>query len=256
MNSLRHIQKLGKSILVEAFLVTALGLPALCNTYGTINDSTLSTKGKPSLNLQEHLRIFYPLHDSAEYTVTVCADLPVNDKPECVYKKGEPGHVFLILSRKDPITTEVITRSFGFYPRFPVTFIKKQVRSKILDNSDREYNASLEKKLTACEFALILEKCKELTKKKYNLKKYNCYDYVLEIFNSIPGIEKLPVTYVKFPFILGRGGSPCGLYSDLKKLLSTSSAWKPFIKFGLLKSPSSNPQNQIASFEMPSLTKK
>jgi hypothetical protein len=118
-----------------------------------------------------------------------------------------------------------------------VTFLVKKVRSKILDNSNREYDASVEKKLTADEFAFILEKCKELSKKKYNLKKYNCYEYVLEVFNSLPGIEKLPVTKVKYPFIFGRGGSPCGLYSDLKKLFSAGSSWAAFIRFGTFKSP-------------------
>ena len=61
-----------------------------------------------------------------------------------------------------------------------------------MTNDDREYNASLEKKLTMEEFVLVLEKCKELSKKKYDLKKFNCYEYALEVFNSLPGIERLP----------------------------------------------------------------
>jgi hypothetical protein len=131
----------------------------------------------------------------------------------------------------------MITASFGFYPRVPVTCLFKRVRSKIMDNSNREYNASLEKKLTMEEFALLMEKCKELSKKKYDLKKFNCYEYALEVFNSLPGIEKLPVSNVKFPFILGRGGSPCGLYRDLKNLVSGGSSWMPFIRFGVFRSP-------------------
>lgn len=249
MNSLNFIRVLVKNILLQTLLLTAFVLPALCNTYSTTNDSTLSTKGKLSLNLQEHLQIFYPLHNSSEYSVTICADLPDNNNPKCVYKKGEPGHVFLILSKQNPVTAEVITKSFGFYPRVPVSCLFKQVRSVIHDNSNREYDASIEKKLTKEEFAGMLEKCKELAKKKYNLNRYNCYDYVLEVFNSLPGIEKLPFTKVKFPFIFGKGGSPCGLYSDLKKLLVGGSSCAPFIKFGLYKSPASNnSQNLIASF--------
>jgi hypothetical protein len=248
--SLNFIKAQGK-ILLQALLLTVLAMPALCSNC---NDSAkysathlAKNKNHKSFNIQQLLQVFYPV-GSAEYSVTVCADLPVDNNPKCVYKKGETGHVFLILSKRNPLTTEVITRSFGFYPRVAVTFLVKKVRSKILDNSNREYDASLEKKLTAEEFALILEKCKELAKNKYNLKKYNCYEYVLEIFNSLPDIEKLPVTKVKFPFIFGRGGSPCGLYSDLKKLLVSGSAWASFIKFGLFKSPYSDSlENQFVS---------
>ena len=227
-------------------------MPALCSSSNDSNrnKSTYLSKNKnyKPFNIQEYLEVFYPV-GSAEYFVIVCADLPDNNNPKCVYRKGEPGHVFLILSKRNPLTAEVITRSFGFYPRVPVSCLFKQVRSVIHDNSNREYDASIEKKLTKEEFAGMLGKCKELAKKKYNLKKYNCYGYVLEVFNSLPGIEKLPVTNVKFPFIFGRGGSPCGLYSDFKKLASNGSAWAPFIKFGVFKSPASNnPQNKIPLF--------
>ena len=116
-----------------------------------------------------------------------------------------------------------------------------------MNNSNREYNASVEKKLTAVEFALILEKCTELSKKKCSLKKYNCYEYALEVFNALPGIEKLPVSTVKFPFIFGRGGSPCGLYSDLKNLLSAGSSWAAFIKIGTFKSPDDALANLLVS---------
>jgi hypothetical protein len=243
---------LGKSVLLQALLITILGMQGFCinRNVSTVNKSTVSLKEikNKNIRLSEYLQCFYPLQSDAGYSVTICADLPVNDDPGCVYKKGEPGHVFLILSKQNPVTMQVITRSFGFYPRVPVTFLIKQVRSRILENCNREYNASIEKKLTADEFAIILKKCMELSKKKYNLKKYNCYEYVLEVFNSLPGIEKLPVTKVKFPFIFGKGGSPCSLYSDLKKLLANGSAWVPFIKFGLFKSPySDSHENQLTS---------
>jgi hypothetical protein len=212
----------------------------LCNNGNSRNNDTTYLAGKKNqkpFNIQEQLQVFYPLDNTAEYHLAVCTDVPVNNKPRCVFKKGEPGHVFLILSKLDPATGKTISRSFGFYPRVPVTCIFKRVRSQILDNSNREYDASLEIKLTNEGFAMLLKQCNELAKKKYDLKKFNCYDYVLQIFNSLPVIEKLPVTKVKFPFILGRGGSPCGLYSDLKKLRSDGSAWAASIKFGLFKSP-------------------
>ncbi|MGZ5255323.1 MAG: hypothetical protein ACXWCT_13015 [Flavitalea sp.] len=190
--------------------------------------------------IDEIIRVFYPVKD-AQYSITICADVPVNDKPACVYKKGEPGHVFLILTRNDPETGEEISRSFGFYPWVPASCLVKQVRSKILENNGREYDAALQKQLSKDEFFIILEKCKEFARKKYNLKKYNCYDYALEVFNSLPFIEKLPTSKVKFPFILGRGGSPCGLFHDLKQLATTKSTLASLISFGRFTSPNNTP---------------
>ena len=252
MNSLHFIRASGKILLLQTLLLTFLGMPAICgNGISADKDSIDLPKNKKvqPFNILEQLQVFYPVENNVEYSVTVCADLPVNNNPKCVFKKGEPGHVFLILSKRNLLSSAIISKSFGFYPRLPVSCLFKQVKSKISDNSNREYDASIEKKITMAEFALLLEKCIEFSKKKYNLKKYNCYEYVMEVFNSLPGIEKLPVTKVKFPFLFGRGGSPCGLYRDLKKLLITGSSWAPYIKFGVFKSPASNAsQNMMASF--------
>jgi len=240
-----------KKIFLQAFLVILSGVPALGGNCSSNNDSTHSAKIKKAkpIIIADYLQIFFPLDNNAEYSITICADLPDNSNPKCVYKKGEPGHVFLILSKQNTITAETATRSFGFYPRVPVSALIKKVRSRILDNSSRDYDASIEKKLTIEEFALLLEKCIERSTKKYNLKKYNCYEYVMEVFNALPGIDKLPVSKVKFPFIFGRGGSPCSLYRDLKKLVTTGSSWTPYIKFGVFKSPARNAsQNMMPSF--------
>ena len=234
---LNFLKVSGKIILPLAFLLLSLSVHGFSNSNYNERTASVRDKNNKFLRIDEYLQIFYPIENSAEYSVTICADLPDNNNPNRVYRKGEPGHVFLILSKFDRSTGDLITRSFGFYPRVAVSCLFKKVRSKILDNSNREYDAAIEKKLTNDEFALLLDKCIEFSKKKYNLKKYNCYEYVLEVFNSISGIEKLPVTKVKFPFIFGRGGSPCGLYSDLKKLVATGTSLAPFIRFGLFKSP-------------------
>lgn len=216
---------------------------------GTGKDSVRNSgKKNPSrpLDLKKRLHDFYPL-DSAEYSVTLCADVPVNSDPGRVYTKGETGHVFIILSKKVS-TGEVISSSFGFYPKVPVTFLVKKVRSKIMDNSNRDYDVAIEKKTTPEEFAHVLEQCLLLARKKYNLKKYNCYDYALGIFNTLAGNEKLPVTYVKFPFIFGKGGSPCGLFKDLKRLSVSTSSWAHSIRFGKMRSPGDPPKNALASY--------
>ena len=169
----------------------------------------------------------------------MCAEIPDNQDPRRIHVKKEPGHVFLILSKTDTVSgSKPVYRVFGFYPRRPASSILfKNVNCLILDNGDREYNAFLHKELTAGEFSRILDAAIVFSRRKYNLNKYNCYDYALDVFNSLPGIEKLPVTHVKFPFILGHGSSPCGLYLDLRKLKENCSAWVPNIEFGIFQSP-------------------
>jgi hypothetical protein len=190
-------------------------------------------------DINGYLDSFYPLEKEAAYTITVCADLPDNENPERIHKKREPGHVFLILVKSD--ANGPVVRSFGFYPVRPVSSIVfKNVRSEIRDNGNREYNAYLSMNISAAQFETILKNCRLLSAKKYNLNRYNCYDYVVGVFNSLPGVKKLPVTHVKFPFIFGRGGSPCGLYKDLQRLCSDSAAWSASIRFGVFTSPISS----------------
>jgi hypothetical protein len=187
--------------------------------------------------LQDRFQCFGALTTSASYTITLCADLPDNDHPNEVHVKNEPGHVFIILSKKDSSSSCSI--AFGFYPRKPLSsLLFKKVRSKILESHSREYEVSISRAISAAEFQLIEQKAIEVSIKKYDLAHYNCYDYALEIFNSIPNIEKLPVHRIKFPFPFGRGGSPCGLYHDLQELKKQSGFWREAIQFGHFKSPS------------------
>jgi len=184
---------------------------------------------------EKRFQSFGELTNSAVYTITLCGDLPDNDHPERVHVKQEPGHVFIIFEKKDSFST--CSFAFGFYPLNPfASLVFKNVRSKILENYSREYEVSISKTLTPGAFQLLLQKAKELSSKKYDLRKYNCYDFALEVFNSIPNIEKLPLSKTKFPFIFGRGGSPCCLYKDLKTLKEQNGFWKDAIQIGHFKS--------------------
>lgn len=192
------------------------------------------------INLSQRFECFNPLSKAAVYTVRLCADVPDNDHPNRVYVNQETGHVFLIFEKREPAADTAVAQVFGFYPRRPASCIVfKNVRCEILDNSKRDYDAEVSKEVNAEDFQLLLQKAEQLAQKKYNLNRFNCYDYALAIFNSLPGIEPLPVTRVKFPLIFGRGGSPCGLYKDLKKLKASASVWAPYIEFGALKAPAS-----------------
>lgn len=202
-----------------------------------LSETALTT----NFNMAERFQRFVPLSTQAQYTITICADIPDNTNADRTHVGQQPGHVFIILEKEDSITPgKLIVQVFGFYPVSQhSSLFAGDVSCKILDNSNREYNASISKKISAPVFQSLLEKSKQLAKRKYNLRRFNCYDYVVEIFNSIEGIEKLPVTHVRLPYLLGRAGSPCGLYLDLKKLKDKRSAWAPYIQFGIFTAPQS-----------------
>lgn len=155
----------------------------------------------------------------AVYQIRLCADVPDNQHPDRLHVKDETGHVFLILTKIIP-QKDTIHQVFGFYPVRPAsTLLFKNVEAELLDNGGREYDASVYRQLRADEFAQILQRCLRI-KNKYNLNKYNCYDFALEVFNSVEHQQQIPNRHVRFPLLLGYGGSPCGLYKDLLKLKS------------------------------------
>jgi len=233
--------------LAVIFLHPSGGLQSFAQGYGNkgIVSNFSSSEWEPLIltgKLASRLACFGPLVEESagsSYSVSICADIPDNDNPSRVHVKNEPGHVFLLLSKYDPEEDkDTLYQAFGFYPRRPVSsVIFRNARSVILGNFGREYNASITIPVSRINFRTLLIRAAELSNKKYNINKYNCYDYALEVFNSLPGIEKLPVNHIRFPFIFGHGGSPCSLYADLKKLQENGSTWADHIRFGMFTAP-------------------
>ena len=235
----------GSFILKKSVLISGL-ISLSFSSGGTFErfDSNFSNAERPlpaSVRLARAFECFSPVDETASYSVSICADIPNDKDPDRIYYKKQPGHVFLILQKTDSLAAiKSVSQVFGFYPRRPVTSIMfKTVRCDILDNSRRSYNAGLTRYVTATEFRIVLQKATELAKKKYNLNRYNCYDYAVEVFNALPGQPKLPLSHVKFPFIFGKGGSPCALYRDLEKLKANDSMLASLIQFGDLRAPAS-----------------
>lgn len=189
--------------------------------------------------LLQRFKCFENRHDHNSYFITLCGDVPDNSRPTKVYYRKEPGHVFLVLTMRDTVCTGPSkSLVFGFYPQRPVSSVLfKNVRCEMNDNSNRVYDVQIEKLLSSEEFDVVLENSIVFAQKKYNLNRYNCYDYALDVFNSLPFIEKLPVNKIRFPFIAGKGGSPVCLFRDLKKLKEEGSSWAPYIGFGAYKAP-------------------
>jgi hypothetical protein len=189
-----------------------------------------------SMSLNHSFKCFSDVEETACYSIRLCADIPDNENPSRMLWDNEPGHVFLIFTKKTGNdSTNII---FGYYPRKPfLSFLLLRVKSTIHDNSNREYDVSITREVTATEFSMLMEKAEKLSHRKYHLKKFNCYDYALEVFNSIPRIEKIPVKPSRFSFLLGKFGSPCGLYFDLQMMVQNNSAWSPSISFVRSQAP-------------------
>ncbi|MER3499065.1 MAG: hypothetical protein C4308_10750, partial [Chitinophagaceae bacterium] len=92
--------------------------------------------------------------------------------------------------------------------------------------------------ITAVEFQSAINKALELSPKKYHINKFNCYDYAVEIFNTVASDMALPIHHTRFPFIFGKGGSPTCIYQDLKAF--SRKGFSSAIRFGNLLAPISS----------------
>jgi hypothetical protein len=178
---------------------------------------------------------FGDLDNTATYSITLCADVPDNDSPLKPLKGDETGHVFVILTKRTASTT--VSRSFGFYPKHMLfTVFVHRSRSKIADNGGRVYDIAITEKIDAQQFAQLLEYAIELSYLKYHLKKNNCYHYALALFNFVSEV-KLKTKHIRLPFLFGKGGSPCGLYSELMKMKKNNPSAVQQIIHGSFTSP-------------------
>lgn len=186
--------------------------------------------------------------ESKIYSITLCADIPDNSNAKKVFYNSEPGHVFIILEERDTVSGNHKSLVWGFYPKRAVSaIIFRGAKSKLVDNSNREYEASIRKSLSKEQFTVAMKNAYEFTQRRYHLNKYNCYDYAVEVFNSITGTPSIPLTHIKFPLIFGKGGSPCALYRDLEKLLPDSKAGDFIISLSPDKAPASYNNEQAVS---------
>ena len=178
-----------------------------------------------TVEIEEHLQVFNDSSSAISYIISLCADVPLNKKPHRVAYKQQTGHVFLILQKVRSIG-DTVQRVFGYYPKKGLsTLLFRKVKSCIKDNSTREYDTKISKVLTKEQFDTAVAKSVSLARRAYHINKFNCYDYAVYVFNAVSPENPLPVTYVRFPFPFGRGGSPCSVYKDFKKMKENGAFW-------------------------------
>jgi hypothetical protein len=190
-----------------------------------------------TISIEQQLGVFDDSADALSYTISLCADVPLNKKPHKVAHKQQTGHVFLIL-QKVKKAGDTIQRVFGYYPKKGLsTLLFKKVKSCIKDNSQREYDTKISRAVSRQQFDTVIAKCIFLASRPYHINKFNCYDYAVGVFNSVAPDHPLPVTYVRFPFPFGKGGSPCSVYRDFKKMKDSGAFWANSILVGTGAAP-------------------
>ena len=200
--------------------------------------SPAETIAARKIDLPKELNVFSDPPDSSTYFVSLCADIPDNKRPEKVIYRGETGHVFLILQMVSP-KQDTVSKVFGFYPRsgsMPTVFTRN-VKSCIRDNSARVLDVMITNPVTEGQFKAVLYEAISRSGRRYRMNRFNCYDYAVQVFNSVVGTDTIVRQYSKFPFLFGSGGSPCSLYASLRVLKSSSSFWSDRISFETISAP-------------------
>lgn len=191
-----------------------------------------------AIDIQKELTVFNKNCSTALYRISICADVPHNKKPNQVLYNNQTGHVFIILQKI--IAGDTLHKSFGFYPfKGTPIFFKRNVKSQVKDNSLRQYDVAVIQDLSEQQFRKAISVSQEYSKRNYHLNKFNCYDYILTIFNAVTNTDTLPIIHVRYPLFFGRGGSPIGLYKYAKQQKDSAGALAPYIVFGKFTAPAS-----------------
>ena len=231
-----------KPLVLLSFIYSAV---LITSWFPASAQPTKTKKSKPLLpkviRLEDQLPYFDKKFDSASYRISLCADMPYDKNPLQVTYGQEPGHVFLILQKinLDSIG-DTINLVFGFYPSRGIPLIfKRKMKSRIKDNSSRYFDVMITRTVSENDFNNFLHTSLSLSRQYYHLNKYNCYDYGVELFNTLVTHDKVPVERIKYPFPFGYGGSPVCIYTYVSSLGSSSKEWDYSIKIGGLIAPKS-----------------
>ncbi|HEY0731801.1 MAG TPA: hypothetical protein VGD33_05250 [Chitinophagaceae bacterium] len=231
-----------KSLVLLLFIIYAVliapGFPASAQPPKVKKSKPLMPK---VIRLEEQLAYFDKKFDSASYRISLCADMPYDKNPLQVTYGQEPGHVFLILQKINLDNMgDTINLVFGFYPSRGIPLIfKRKMKSRIKDNSSRYFDIRITKEVSEDEFNTFLQKSLSLSRKYYHLNKYNCYDYGVELFNTLVTHDRIPLRRTKYPFPFGSGGSPVCIYSFVSSRGTSLKEWNYEINLGGLLAPKS-----------------
>ena len=149
-----------------------------------------NTPNKPGLDLEAWLKCFTDISDAgASCTITICADLPVDDDPTANVNlyNGATGHCYMELKKTNG--AQSVTQVIGFTAQDPFAAIvhgDEFVPGKLVDNAGHKYDASITMNTSAEAFNRALEQMKSMSKNlAYSITRFDCLDFALDVFNSI-----------------------------------------------------------------------
>ena len=146
----------------------------------------------PAIDVDAWLRCFNTIPDEgASFSVSICADLPVDDDPSVNVNlyTGATGHCFLQLQKSNG--AQSITQVLGFTAQNALSALVQAdafVPSKIVDNGGHKYDASITMRLNASAFTTIMENIRQLSgTMPYSITRYDCLDFDLAVVNAVRG---------------------------------------------------------------------
>lgn len=177
-----------------------------------------------AIDINEYLKCFSSIpNNGASCSVEILTDIPVDNDPNKFFdwSNGSPGHTFLHLTKSNGDKT--VSQYLGFYPKYgwKTLLTASTIEGKFDDNGTHEFNASLKRDVKPEEFIGIISKIETLAKNiKYDIDNYNCTDFALDVFNSIPNTN--PIAIRKFNIPIGeyrnKTSTPQGVYQKLKSM--------------------------------------
>jgi len=198
------------------------------------------TMDQEAVNVNQLINCFgsVPDNSSTTYSVKLCADIPVNGKPNILVNLTlSPGHAFIILTKTNGANS--VTKCFGFYPQSgPLSLTTFGVPSTVKNDTEHEYNASLTMpNITKGQFdAMTTEAVVSAGSQTYDINSFNCVDYALGIFNLARSGNEITV-----PTNPTTGGKiPGGLYNTLHTKMNSGSPEAGNITTGKFKAPVSS----------------
>lgn len=181
----------------------------------------------------------------ASYSISINANLPVDNNPDITVSGFDGGHAFLILTKNNS-NGESITQVMGFYPTISLTAaFTVPVPSEIVNDEAHKFGASYTVNVNANQFQSALNQIVSLSSNYYSLSTFNCTTFALNVLNSagtnlnvtpfayLPGINYsnflVPTALPVF--------TPNGLYKQIQNL---SNSGDPKAKIGIAKATSSH----------------
>lgn len=194
--------------------------PQVINTDALLVDYEFVESLSP-IDITKYLKCFSNIpNEGSTCSITILVDIPVDNQPNRLFnfEQGSPGHTFLQITKTNGYQS--VTQNIGFYPNSTwKMLLTEPVLSKIVDNSEHEFNASLKMDITPQQLNNVLSYMDNVAKHDYDIDDYNCTDFALEAFNL--SREENPIEIQKFAIPGGRNdntSTPGALYNKIKNM--------------------------------------